>query len=371
MKKLLIVLVIFTLLATFSVFAGGKQEEKAAAEEKTEKQAAEQEQKEEGLPGEGMLVGMATDVGGLGDKSFNDGAWAGLQKAEEELGVEPRIIQSNQMTDYVPNISGLADDGCKVVFGVGFLMADAITEVAANYPDTYFGGIDIFVDPESAPDNLIGILYKEEQSGYLAGVVAGLMTKEYADASPKFNDENVVGAVLGMDIPPVERFEVGFYQGVKSVNPDCKVISVVTNSFEDQAKGKEAALGMIEQGADIIFQVAGLTGLGAINAAKEEGVAAIGVDVDQNYVAPDTVMTSAVKGITQSTYLVIEGAVKGTLEGGKTYTYGIQENSTGLAPYHSFDDIIPQEVKDIVNERIEKLKAGEITVADTRSEAGM
>ncbi len=372
MKKLVIVLVIFTLLATVSVFAGGKQEEKAAAkEEKTEEKAAEQEQKEEELPGEGVLVGMATDVGGLGDKSFNDGAWAGLQKAEEELGVEPRIIQSNQMTDYVPNLSGLAEDGCKVVFGVGFLMADAIAEVAANYPDAYFAGIDIGVDPENAPDNLVGILYKEEQSGYLAGVVAGLMTKEYADASPKFNDENVVGCVLGMDIPPVERFEVGFYEGVKSVNPDCKVISVVTNSFEDQAKGKEAALGMIEQGADIIFQIAGLTGLGAINAAKEEGVAAIGVDVDQNYVAPDTVITSAVKGITESTYLVIEGAVNGTLEGGKTYTYGIKEDSTGLAPFHSFEDVIPQEVKDIVNERIEKMKSGEITVSDTREKAGM
>ncbi len=373
MKKLLVFLTVFLLITSFAVFAGGKQEKAAESEKETEKEqpAEEKAAEEEKLPGEGMLAGMATDVGGLGDKSFNDGAWAGLKKAEEELGVEPRVIESNQMTDYVPNLSGLADDGCKVVFGVGFLMADAIQEVARNYPDTYFAGIDIFVSPEGSPENLIGITYKEQESGYLAGVVAGLMTKEYADVSPKFNDENVVGAVLGMDIPPVEKFEVGFYEGVKSVNPDCEIISVVTNSFEDQAKGKEAALAMIEQGADIIFQIAGLTGLGAINACKEAGVAAIGVDVDQNYVAPDTIITSAVKGIVQSTYLVVEDAVKGTLKGGRTLTFGINENSTGLAPYHSFDDVIPQEVKDIVNDRIKKMKAGEIVPSTTREEAGM
>lgn len=367
MRRTFIVLIVL-LLAVGMVFVSCKKEEEKKAEtEKAEEKAAEAPK----LPGEGVMVGMATDVGGLGDKSFNDGAWEGLKKAEEELGIEPRVIESNQMTDYVPNLSGLADDGAKVVFGVGFLMADAIHEVAKQYPDTIFAGIDIYVDPGNAPENLVGIQYKEQQSGYLAGVVAGLMTKEYADASPKFNDENVVGAVLGMDIPPVERFEVGFYEGVKSVNPDCEVLSVVTNSFEDQAKGKESALAMIEKGADIIFQIAGLTGLGAINAAKEAGVAAIGVDVDQNNVAPETVITSAVKGIVQSTYLVVDRAIEGTLEGGQTYTFGIKENSTGLAPYHSFDDIIPQEVKDIVNERIEKMKSGEITVSQTREEAGM
>lgn len=369
MKKVLVFIMVFSLVASFALFAGGKQEKGAAEgekETKTEEKAAEEE-----LPGEGMLAGMATDVGGLGDKSFNDGAWAGLKKAEKELGIEPRVVQSNQMTDYIPNLSGLAEDGCKVVFGVGFLMADAIHEVARNYPETYFGGIDISVDPEKAPDNLVGITYKEQESGYLAGIVAGLLTKKYADVSPKFNDKNVVGAVLGMDIPPVERYEVGFYEGVKSVNPDCEIISVVTNSFEDQAKGKEAALAMIEQGADIVFQIAGLTGLGAINACKESGVAAIGVDVDQNYVAPDTVVTSAVKGIVQSTYLVVEDAIKGTLDGGKTLTFGIEENSTGLSPYHSFEDVVPQEVKDIVQERIKAMKAGEIVPSKTREEAGM
>ena len=318
-----------------------------------------------------IKVGMATDVGGLGDKSFNDGAYNGILLGRDRLGVVPTVIESKQQTDYVPNLSGLAEDGHKLVFAVGFLMADALIEAAQNNPDAFFAGIDIGVDTATAPKNVQGILYKEEESGYLAGVLAGLMTKEYAHVSPRLNDRNVVGAVLGMFIPPVERFEVGFYQGVKSVNPDCEVISVVTGSFTDQAKGKEAALAMIERGADIIFQIAGLTGLGAINAAQERGVCAIGVDVDQNAVAPDTVMTSAVKGIVNSTFHSIQSVVDGTFVGGTNKVYGINEDSTGIAPFHSFESVIPQEVKDILNKTIADMKAGKIKIATTRAEAGM
>jgi basic membrane protein A len=316
-----------------------------------------------------IIAAMATDIGGLGDKSFNDGSYAGILQAQDELGVEARVVESKQQTDYVPNLSGLAEDGAKVVFAVGFLMADALVESASNNPDTFFAGIDIWVDPASAPANVRGILFKEQESGYLAGVVAGLLTKQYASASPKLNDANVVGMVLGMDIPPVERFQAGFYAGVKSVNPTCEVLSVVTGSFTDQAKGKEAALAMIEKGADVIFQIAGLTGLGAINAAKEAGVCAVGVDVDQNGVAPDTVITSAVKGVTQATYLTVKDVMAGTFKGGNI-TYGINEGATGLAPYHNFDSIIPQAVKDAVNKAIADMKAGKIQAPATRAEAG-
>ncbi len=316
-----------------------------------------------------IIAAMATDIGGLGDKSFNDGSYAGILQAQDELGVEARVVESKQQTDYVPNLSGLAEDGAKVVFAVGLLMADALVESASNNPGASFAGIDIWVDPASAPANVRGILFKEQESGYLAGVVAGLLTKEYASASPKLNDDNVVGMVLGMDIPPVERFQAGFYAGVKSVNPDCEVLSVVTGSFTDQAKGKEAALAMIEKGADIIFQIAGLTGLGAINAAKEAGVCAVGVDVDQNGVAPDTVITSAVKGVTQATYLTVKDVVEGSFAGGNI-TYGINEGATGLAPYHSFDSIVPQAVKDAVDKVTADMKAGKIQAPATRAEAG-
>jgi len=331
------------------VFTGGKEEEVAKAK---------------------IIAAMATDIGGLGDKSFNDGSYAGLQQAEKELGVEARVIESKQQTDYVPNLSGLAEDGAKVVFAVGFLMADAILESAKNNPDSYFAGIDIFVDPASAPKNVRGILFKEQESGYLAGVVAGLLTKKHASASPKLNDANAVGMVLGMDIPPVERFQAGFYAGVKSVNPDCNVMSVVTGSFTDQGKGKESALAMIEKGADIIFQIAGLTGLGAINAAKEAGVCAIGVDVDQNGVAPDTVITSAVKGVTQASFLTIKDVIDGKFKGSENITYGLDEGATGIAPYHSFDSVIPKEVKDAVEKVTADIKSGKVKVPATRKEAG-
>jgi len=197
------------------------------------------------------------------------------------------------------------------------------------------------------------------------------MTKKYASASPKLNDKNVVGTVLGMLVPAVERYEVGFIQGVKSVNPDCEVISVVTGTFTDQAKGKEAAIAMIEKGADIIFPAAGLTGLGAINAAKEKGVLAIGVDVDQNNVAPDTVLTSAMKDLPTSVYLTIKSAMEGKFQGGTNIVLGINENSTGIAPFHSFDPIVPKEVKDAVEKAKADIKAGKIKILTTRAELGI
>lgn len=313
---------------------------------------------------EPLVAAMATDVGGLGDKSFNDGAYEGLLRGEA-YGFEARVIESKQQTDYVPNLSGLAEDGADIVFAVGFLMEEAVKEAAAQNPDTYFGGIDIG-GSDDLP-NFQGILYKEQESGFLAGVVAGMLTKEYADASPKLNDDNVVGVVLGMFIPPVERYEVGFIQGARYVNPDIEVLSVTSGSFTDQAKGKEASLAMIEQGADIIFHAAGLTGLGAIQAAKEAGVLAIGVDVDQNAIAPDTVITSAVKKIPESIEVVLASVADGTFAGG-TQTYGLEQGATGISSFNSFEDMIPQAVKDAVADATEKILSGEIQVATTRAE---
>ncbi|MCK4541827.1 MAG: BMP family ABC transporter substrate-binding protein [Spirochaetales bacterium] len=347
--KTLVFILVVLLISTGMVFAGGAQEEAA---------------------GEGFIAAMATDVGGLGDKSFNDGSYQGLLDAQSDFGIEARVVESKQQTDYVPNLMGLAEDGAEVVFAVGFLMADAMIEAAQNAPDACFAGIDIWVDPSTAPDNVLGILFKEQESGYLAGVVAGLLTKQYASASTKLNDDNVVGMVLGMDIPPVERFQAGFYAGVKSVNPDCEVLSVVTGSFVDQAKGKEAALAMIEQGADFIFQIAGLTGIGAINAARESGILAIGVDVDQSGVAPATVLTSAVKGITSATYLTIKAVLDGEFVGGDNKVFGINEGATGLAPFHNFDSMVPAEVKAALEKAIADLKSGKIVAPATRAEAG-
>ena len=360
MKKSRIVgLILIIVLVAFGSMSCKKDE--AAEAPAVEKAAA--------LPGEGMIAAMATDVGGLGDKSFNDGAYGGLQLAEKNLGSEARVVESKQQTDYVPNLAGLAEDGADIVFAVGFLMEQAVNEAAANNPDTLFAGIDIAAG-DASPSNFMGIVFNEHEAGYLAGIVAGLMTKEYASASDKLNDENVIGVVLGMFIPPVEKYEVGFIAGARSVNPDIKVLSATAGDFTDQAKGKELALAMIEQGADIIFHAAGLTGLGAINACKEEGVLAIGVDVDQNSAAPDTVLTSAEKKIVQATYLAVEAAVNGTFKGG-TRTFDINDDAVGISDFHSFDSVVPQAVKDAVDAAISDMKSGKVKVPTTRAEIGL
>jgi len=350
--------ILIVMLALVVLFAGCQKKEEA-------KEAAPAVE-EEAAPA--AVASMATDVGGLGDKSFNEGAYHGLEMARDELGVEINVIESKQQTDYIPNLTGLAEDGSDIVFAVGFLMEQAVKEAATNMPDTYFAGIDIGA-AEGDPANFQGILYKEEQAGYLAGVVAGMMTKEYAGNSDKLNDDNVVGVVLGMFVPPVERYEVGFIQGIESVNPDCKILSVTSGSFTDQAKGKEAAVAMVEQGADIIFHAAGLTGLGAIQAAKEEGIMAIGVDVDQNAVAPDTVLTSAEKKIPQTVFLAVKSVVDGNFKGG-THVYGLAEEAVGISDFHGFNDVVPQEVKDAVEQAKADILSGAITIEQTRAAIG-
>ncbi|MBN2626444.1 MAG: BMP family ABC transporter substrate-binding protein [Spirochaetales bacterium] len=353
MKKALLLLVALS-FTLFSLSANG------GKETKEEKKAAPAAPK--------LIAAMATDVGGLGDGSFNDGSYAGLTKAQADGICEARVVESKQMTDYIPNLTGLAEDGADIVFAVGFLMADAIIEAAQNNPETKYAGIDIWVDPATAPTNVLGISFNEHEAGYLAGIVAGYMTKEYAGKSDRLNDDNVIGVVLGMDIPPCERYEVGFQAGAQSVNPDVKVLQAVAGDFADQAKGKELTLAMINEGADIVFQVAGLTGMGVIAAAQEEGTLAIGVDVDQYAAAPEAVLTSAMKGITEAAYQTIQSVADGSFKGATNVSLGIKENAVGIAPYHNFDSVIPQEVKDAVNKAVADIQSGKITVPASRAE---
>lgn len=346
MKNALMVLLVLT-LASFAVFANGAGEGSGSGD---------------------MIAAMATDTGGLGDGSFNDGSYAGLQMAEAEGIAEARVVESKQMTDYVPNLSGLAEDGADVVFAVGFLMADAMIEAAQNNPETMYAGIDIWVDPATAPKNALGISFNEHEAGYLAGIVAGYMTKDYASKSDRLNNENVIGVILGLDIPPCEKYEVGFAAGAKSVNPDVKVLQAVAGSFTDQAKGKELALAMINEGADIVFQVAGGTGMGVIAAAQEEGVLAVGVDVDQYAAAPEAILTSAMKGLSAATYQTIKSVSDGTFEGGTNLMLGLAQDAVGIAPYHNFDSVVPKMVKDAVSIAAKKIKDGSLTVPTSRAD---
>lgn len=317
------------------------------------------------------FAAMTTDANGLGDGSFNDGVWAGLKKAEAEGLAKVKVVEAHAMTDYVPNLSGLAEDGANLVFGVGFLMVEQIQEAAKANPKTFYAGIDHSYFGVTIPPNLVGISWKEQEAGYLAGIVAGHMTQKYAKNSSLLNDKNVIGAVLGMDIPPVERYLAGFIAGAKSVNPKVDVRYIVTGSFGDRAKGKEATIALIDQGADIVLQIAGLTGMGVIDAARERKIFAMGADVDQNAAAPEYVLTSALKGTTAATYLTIKDLVAGKLKGGENRVFGLAEGAIDLAPFHQHDKIVPAEVKNAIAKAKTDIASGKVKVPSSLAELGI
>ena len=220
---------------------------------------------------------MVTDIGGLNDRSFNEAAYKGLKRAESELGVEIRVLTSKSNADYVPNLSSLARQKYDVVFAVGFLMAEATEKVANSFPTTKFAIIDSSqAGMKSKPTNVEGLLFAEQESGYLVGYMAGLYVKD------KGGDQ-VISSVGGQKIPPVDHYIAGFQAGAKAANPDIKTLNGYSEDFVDQAKCKEIALNQIGEGSQVVFQVAGGCGLGALDAAKEKGVQGIGVDVDQAY----------------------------------------------------------------------------------------
>ena len=316
------------------------------------------------------LAAMTTDANGLGDGSFNDGVWAGLKKAEAQGIAKVKVVEAHAMTDYVPNLSGLAEDGAGIVFGVGFLMIEQIQEAAKANPKTMFAGID-HTYSGAIPSNLIGISWKEQESGYLAGIVAGSMTLKYAKNSKLLNGKNVIGAVLGMKIPPVERYLAGYIAGAKSVNPAVDVRYIVTGTFSDRAKGKEATIALIDQGADIVIQLAGLTGMGVVDAARERKIFTIGADVDQNPAAPDYVLTSALKGTTVATLLTIKDFAAGKLKGGQNRVFGIAEGAIDLAPFHQHDGIVPAAVKSAIAKAKTDIASGKVKVPTTLAELGI
>ena len=329
-----------------------------ATEEPSEEPAAEE-------PAEPALkAAMVTDVGGLGDKSFNDLSYEGLKRAEEELGVEIEVLESKEITDYESNIDQLATAGYSPIFAVGFLMTDTVVKLAPDYPDTQFGGVDEFFDPTI--ENVVGLNFKEQEGSYLAGVVAGLATKDSFDA--KLNADNVIGFVGGMDVPLIKKFEAGFIAGAKSVNPDVQVISLYAGNFAVQAKGKELGLSLIEQKADVIYAAAGAVGLGTIQACQERGALFIGVDADQYLTVPgsgDVMLTSMMKRVDNAVFMTIESAANGEFAGGENQVFGLAEGGVELAPFHDFDTKVPAAIKDAVEKATADIIAGTVKVPET------
>ncbi|WFD12390.1 BMP family lipoprotein [Tepidibacter hydrothermalis] len=301
-----------------------------------------------------VKVGMVTDTGGVNDQSFNQSAWEGLKKAEADLGIIPNYQESKQDADYVPNIENLIDQENDLIWGIGFKMADAVKEAAENYPDQKFAIIDNSYGDET-PENVIGVTFKEEQCSYLVGLIAGKMTKT-----------NKVGYIGGIEVPVIQKFEYGFRAGVKEANADAEVFVQYANSFSDPAKGKAIAKQMYSNGADILYHAAGDTGTGMIEAAKEEGKFAIGVDRDQNSLAPDNVITSAMKRVDNALYDVSKKLSEGTFEGGTTVTYGLAEGGVDIAP--TTEKNVPADVLEFVNEEKQKIVDGEIVVPSNKEE---
>src|SRR4051795_1992468 len=301
-----------------------------------------------------IKVGLVTDIGGLSDRSFNQLANEGLERAKSELGVETRVQVSKTDSDYIPNLSTLAQQKYDLVIGVGFLMAEAVNTVSSKFPDTKFAVIDVDATGlKDKPTNVAGLLFKEQEAGYLVGYMTGLYLKD--------NGGGAAGSVGGQKIPPVAHSIAGYQKGVMDANPDAKVANGYSQKFDDPAPCKELALNQIADGAKVIFQVAGGCGLGALDAAKEKGVQGIGVDADQAYLG-DQIMTSALKKVDVAVLNVIKAVQSGQFKGATDVINDVKSGGVGFGKTNSVGAKYEDQVKAIQ----EKIASGGVSdIPDT------
>jgi basic membrane protein A and related proteins len=272
--------------------------------------------------GKPIKVGLVTDIGGLNDRSFNHLAYVGLQRAEKELGIKGRVLTSKSNADYVPNLTTLAQQNYDLIIPVGFLMADATDAVAKQAPNAKFAIVDVDATGlKGKPTNVEGLLFKEQQAGYLAGYLAGLYAKD--------NKIKVISSVGGQKIPPVDHYIAGYQAGAKAADPGITTLNGYSQDFVAQDKCKEIALNQIAKGSGVVFQVAGQCGLGALDAAKEKGKQGIGVDADQGYLG-SYILTSAEKKVDVAVFNAIKAAQKGTFNGGQDTINDLSNNGVGF-----------------------------------------
>jgi len=269
-------------------------------------------------------VGLSTDTGGLNDRSFNHLAYVGLLRAGKELGVQTRVVTAASPQDYIPNLSTLAKQGYDLVIGVGFTEIDAMKAVAKLFPKTHFAIVDVSNADEGGLKNVEGLLFKEQEAGYLAGYAAGLAAKARGGKA--------VSSVGGQKQPPVDRYIAGFQAGAKAAFPGVQTLNGYSQDFEAQNKCKELALNQIQDGSVVVFQVAGGCGLGALDAAKERNVWGVGVDADQGYLG-SYVLTSALKRVDTSVFDAVKEAKAGRFKGGTDAIYGLDVNGVGIGKF--------------------------------------
>lgn len=324
----------------------------AKEETKTEEQNTSTAQDTPEKKSEALKVSLVV-AGGLGDRSFYDSSNEGLEMIKKDFGVDGKVLECKNdatlFTDQLVQASNISE----VVVVVGFEFYDVIQEVAKEFPAVKYIYIDNVIE---GVENITSIDYKENEGAFLAGALAAMTSKT-----------GKIGMVGGMDIPVIRNFQVGYEAGAKEVNKDIIVETIYAGDFEDPAKGKESALALYGKDVDIIFQVAGKTGEGVFEAAKDQGKMAIGVDSDQRYINPEVIVASMIKGVNLSIYESVQKINDGTFEAGKTYEYGAKENGVKMA-YGTEDmiQIVTDETKAKIEALNQKIISGEIKVPEVK-----
>jgi len=301
-------------------------------------------------------VGLVSDVGRFNDKSFNQSALEGLKRAESELGVTGRGVESRQTSDYVPNLSSLARQGYDVTIAVGFLLAEPLNTTAKRFPDANFAIIDYSVKapPFKSNTNVQGLTFATNENSYLVGCMASMIAQ-------KAGGKQVISAVGGIKLPTVDIFIAGYQAGAKACNPKIQVLTAYSQDFVAQDKCKEIALDQIAKGSQVVFQVAGGCGLGALDAAKQKGKWGVGVDRDQSDLGPH-ILTSAVKRVDTAVYDTAKAVQQGTFKGGTDAVFDLKNEGVALG---KTSDKVPQDILDKVDELKQQIIDGKITPPST------
>lgn len=300
-----------------------------------------------------LVVGIVYDKGGLGDKSFNDSANAGIERAKKDLGITVKQVQSKDVKDYEKDISAMAEQDCDIVFAIGAAMKDAVKKASSDYPNVRFAIVDESVQKE----NVRSLLFKEEQGSFLAGYLAGLMTKT-----------NKLGFVGGMEFDLIKKFYYGYAAGAKAANPQVEMLPAkYTGDWDNVDQAKVTANTLFGQGADIVYHAAGRAGQGVIDAAKDHKLYAIGVDRDQDYLAPGYVLTSMVKHVDVAVYQTIRDMKQSKFTAGDV-VYDLKAGGVGLSPMTYTAKEIGKDKLDKVKAAEEKIASGKIVVPATEKD---
>lgn len=302
-------------------------------------------------------VAMIVAQGGLGDHSYNDLANEGLQAAADETGVKVQPVEAEDIVvEGEQVVSRAVDAGFGLIIDLEFSHNEFLPQIAADNPDTNFAFLNLSLEG----DNIMSIVFQEQEGSYLAGALAARMTT--VEGNDKINPDKVIGVIGGAQSPGIDKFIVGFIQGAHDIDPDVQVLVSYTNDFGDPAVGKDSAIAMYDQGADIVYQVAGGAGLGVIQAAQESNHYAIGVDTNQDDLAPGFVLTSMIKRTDLAVQTAVTSYVDGDFPGGQTLLLGLAEDGVGLSDFANTKDDIPADVLTELDDLEQKIIDGDIQV---------